>query len=51
MSLSELEANPQRHTGTSLIPMKDNYRTDMEDLYLAIGKKTVITNELERCPL
>ena len=51
MSLSELEANPQRHIGTSLIQMKDNYPTDMEDLYLMIGKKTVITSELEHCPL
>ena len=50
-SLSELEANPQRHIGTSPTPMNDNYPTDMGDLYLAIGKKTAITNELERYPL
>jgi hypothetical protein len=51
MSLSGLEANPQRHTGISPTPMKDNFPTDMEDLYPAIGKKTAITNELERCLL
>jgi hypothetical protein len=51
MSLSELEANPQRHIGTSPIQMKDNYPIDMEDLYPAIGKMTMTTNELERCPL
>ena len=50
-SLSELEANLQRHIGTSPTQTKDNYPTDMEDRYPAIGKKTVITNELERCPL
>jgi hypothetical protein len=50
MSLSELEANPQRHIGTSPIQTKDNYLTGMEDLCPAIGKKTTITDELERCP-
>jgi hypothetical protein len=50
-SSSELEANLQRHTGTSPTQTKDNYLTDMEDLYPAIGKKTMTTNELERYPL
>ena len=50
-SSNELEANLRRHTGTSLTPMKDNFPADTGDLYPVIGKKTVITNELECCPL
>jgi hypothetical protein len=50
-SLSEPEASHQGHTETSLTLMKDNFPTDTEDLCPAIGKKTVITSELEHCPL
>jgi hypothetical protein len=51
MSLSKLEANLQGHTGTSPIQMRDNYPTDMEDWCPAIGKMTMTTSKLKRCPL
>jgi hypothetical protein len=51
ISLSELGANLQGHIGTSPILMRDNYPTDMKDRCPAIGKRTVITSELEHCPL
>jgi hypothetical protein len=51
MSLNKLEANLQGHTGISLIQMRDNYPTDMEDQCPVIGKMTMTTNEHKHYPL
>jgi hypothetical protein len=49
--LGEPEVNHQDCTEISLIQMRDNSPTDMEDPYPAIGKRTISTNECKHYPL